>query len=149
MDTKAFTLIEMIVAVGTIAILVAIILPAVSAARESARRIRCANNLKQIGLACVNYSQTFGVYPIAGEIDAANPHIALLPYLEQNAMFESFNFAAAGSVLLYSNVTAMRTQVDTYLCPSDLIRVESAATNYAVNDHFDPRSSRRIGPFQG
>src|SRR5438105_3514069 len=92
-----FTLVELLVVIAIIGVLVALLLPAVQAAREAARRTSCANNLTQLGIAIQNYEMAHGVYP-PGTIDAAGPimnvstgyhHnwiVQMLPYIEeQNA----------------------------------------------------------------
>src|SRR5438552_4088307 len=101
---SGFTLIELLVVIAIIAILIALLLPAVQAAREAGRRAQCMNNLKQIGLACHNYSSTYQVLPFGKGNDytvsmpGAKPYARwsansqLLSYLEQGNLFNSINF---------------------------------------------------------
>jgi prepilin-type N-terminal cleavage/methylation domain-containing protein/prepilin-type processing-associated H-X9-DG protein len=103
----AFTLVELLVVITIIGILIALLLPAVQAAREAARRMQCTNNLKQIGLACLSHEQARGFLPTAGwsaaekgyfiaadpdlGADAAQPGgwtFNILPYMEQQAIYE-------------------------------------------------------------
>src|SRR5262245_42755608 len=96
-----FTLVELLVVIPIIGVLVALLLPAVQAARESARRTQCANNLKQIGLAMTNYHDTSKWFP-PGSVwvndtatDARNKGsflIRILPYIEQQTLYQCFDF---------------------------------------------------------
>jgi prepilin-type N-terminal cleavage/methylation domain-containing protein/prepilin-type processing-associated H-X9-DG protein len=138
----AFTLIELLVVIAIIAVLIGLLLPAVQAAREAARRGQCINNLKQIGLSIHNYESTFKVYPFGkGNSYAGAAAYArwsapsqLLMFIEQGNLYNSINFnlapetpGMAGAVAFMpayqntnrDNATASRSQVATFLCPSD------------------------------
>src|SRR5262249_10006059 len=88
----AFTLVELLVVIAIIGVLVALLLPAVQAAREAARRSQCQNNVKNIGLACLNHETAKGKYPPGGRPanQATNNglsfHVLILPYVEQGAV---------------------------------------------------------------
>lgn len=102
-----FTLVELLVVIAIIGILVALLLPAVQAAREAARRMSCGNNLKQYGIALHNYHDTYKTLPGAGDWGntAAGPwnnpglswQARILPYAEQQALYDSINFNISGN----------------------------------------------------
>ena len=124
---SGFTIIELLVVIAIIGVLIALLLPAVQAAREAARRLQCVNNLKQIGLATHNYHDTAGTLPLgcAVAFDRSNNPIfngwgitaRLLPYLEGQSQFNACNFSLANETP--ENDTVMRLGIATYLCPSD------------------------------
>ena len=133
----AFTLVELLVVIAILGILIALLLPAVQAARESARRGQCSNHLKQIALALANYEGSFKVYP-PGRLgcDGSGPctqdHqrvgtsglVMLLPYVEQQTLYDQFDFsdgpwAAATTTWIAKNAKAIGQTVATFVCPSD------------------------------
>ena len=120
-----FTLVELLVVIAIIGILIALLLPAVQAAREAARRMQCSNNLKQIGLALHNYHSAFDSLPQGSGGVTYKPEYkvmatwgaAILPFLEQQALFDLFNFNV--DMRHADNTQAVTTPVPTYMCPSD------------------------------
>jgi prepilin-type N-terminal cleavage/methylation domain-containing protein len=90
-DKHAFTLVELLVVIAIIGMLIALLLPAVQAAREAARRTQCSNHLKQIGLAVQNFhSQYNGLPPVAIGSDGASMWMLLFPFIEQQALYDRF-----------------------------------------------------------
>jgi prepilin-type N-terminal cleavage/methylation domain-containing protein/prepilin-type processing-associated H-X9-DG protein len=161
----AFTLIELLVVIAIIAVLVGLLLPAVQSAREAARKAQCANNLKQIGLAVHQYHVANSSFP-PGRLLYQNwqdlsAQIFLLPYMEQQPLYSSFNLAdvfpitGMGPVLpaYPPNTTAARIQVAGLLCPSDVNRLTNPEghSNYCGNSGSTPESAEVItwanGPF--
>ncbi|HVX11777.1 MAG TPA: DUF1559 domain-containing protein [Pirellulales bacterium] len=156
--SQGFTLVELLVVIAIIGILVALLLPAVQAARESARRTQCVNNLKQIGIALHNYLDARKKFPPStmqatpqssgyengtlGEFYAYGALALLMPNMEGGNIYNTMDFRQAiyvpggsgssGYSIAPINVRAAATLVPMYLCPSDLFKAVSS--DYGVTD---------------
>jgi prepilin-type N-terminal cleavage/methylation domain-containing protein/prepilin-type processing-associated H-X9-DG protein len=124
MRRNGFTLIELLVVTAIIAVLIALLLPAVQAAREAGRRMQCTNNLKQLGLALHGYVNANGALPpttltyIYGSFKSEWSAIArMAPYIEQSLVFSAINYSFTWDDA--SNTTASTLTIGTVLCPSD------------------------------
>jgi prepilin-type N-terminal cleavage/methylation domain-containing protein/prepilin-type processing-associated H-X9-DG protein len=124
---KGFTLIELLVVIAIIGVLIALLLPAVQAAREAARRGQCANNLKQLALAAANYESAFGSYPIGSHfqydtvfgayVESQAALVSMLGQMEQQPLYNAYNFSR--NVYVAANGTLYATGISTLWCPSD------------------------------
>ncbi len=132
---RGFTLVELLVVIAIIGTLVGLLLPAIQAARESARRMQCANNLKQLALGTLNYESARGKLPpsglvklrqdVAHDIVVYNPYgspqlswaVLLLPYVEQTALYNRFEMQGPKNATNQPS-EATEASVETYLCPS-------------------------------
>ena len=126
---SGFTLVELLVVITIIGILIALLLPAVQAARESARRLQCTNNLKQIGLALQNYHSVYEVFPAAYEYQAPGGDLQtwwgwsafILPYMEYSGLYDllDMNYEVNSFGTPCRNWLHVRTFVPAYRCPSN------------------------------
>ncbi len=118
---RAFTLIEVLTTIAVIGLLIALVLPAVQMARESARRSQCSSNLRQIGLALNSYASSFGSFPDASNGHGYSPHSMLLPYLDESVLYNAINFSesAYDGLPTSANYTVMCVTLSGFLCPSD------------------------------
>jgi len=132
-EKSGFTLVELLVVIAIIGVLVALLLPAVQAAREAARRTQCTNNMKQLGLALLNYHDAKGRFPVASTWSVGgvasnldqdgNPNfgptwaVSVLPYFEQQSLYDTFdlNFSITDPI----NQSARGAELDALRCPSD------------------------------
>lgn len=165
---NGFTLVELLVVIGIISVLVALLLPAVQSARESARKADCGNRLKQIGLALHNYHNSHGSLPpgnvtlteglcpggpqsAAGGYmseDGVNWMIAILPYMEEQNLHGQYNSEAFNEAP--ENEPVRKTYLAGYVCPSDwntdqlTVPGSGPAAPYALNVAYMPGSYRAV-----
>ncbi len=152
-----FTLVELLVVIAIIGILIALLLPAVQAAREAARRSQCSNNLKQVILALHNYHDTHQTFPSGviwgpGKAPYTLPYhhtwlVMILPFMEQQPLYDSTNL-----MLPVWGQTIVSTPVASLRCPSDAGRFRPsdtsniAVTNYAGSEGYHWHPTCNINP---
>jgi len=131
---SGFTLVELLVVIAIIGVLVALLLPAVQAARESARRMSCSNNLKQFVVAAHNYHDTFLCFPAGRNRRDISPHAALLPFYEQSNVHSLVDYAVSWNHA--NNAVARGSKIGFFNCPSDpqsSVPTGYAGTSYRAN----------------
>ncbi|MCH5373623.1 MAG: DUF1559 domain-containing protein, partial [Planctomycetes bacterium] len=154
--SSGFTLVELLVVIAIIGILVALLLPAIQAAREAARRSECVNNLKQIAVAMHNYHDTNGTLP-AGFISVGggnDPHfgwgVFILPYMEQSTLYEQLEpnvkrlkqFYYAGATA--QEMMLLQTAIPAYRCPSDTTKKLNDKVAFGNPECFDIATSNYV-----
>ncbi len=138
----AFTLVELLVVIAIIGILVALLLPAVQAAREAARRSQCSNNLKQMGLAVQNFHDVRRFLPASRIRDHWAPWaVQILPQMEQQPLYDQWDLSM--QYYQQSN-TARLTNVNSYYCPSRR-KPPLSSTKNDIPDNGNPNSNHTSG----
>jgi prepilin-type N-terminal cleavage/methylation domain-containing protein/prepilin-type processing-associated H-X9-DG protein len=144
-----FTLIEILVVITIVAVLVGMLIPAVQAARESGRRSQCSNNMKQMGLAIHNFESTYRKLPSGGEgtdysvtppatiFELHSTFTHLLPFIEQKDLYDQMNLAYSYRDTRWpGNQAAAKTQIATYICPSNPMLSQVDPQGYGALDYF-------------
>lgn len=150
---KGFTLIELLVVIAIIAILIGLLLPAIQKVREAANRSTCQNNLKQIGLAFVNFESGQKKFPRSGEHFATNaagiqvktqclhsPLLMILPYMEQSTVYDRINLAQryneGANATLAASGQGAGSPIKNYICPSNpVVNTPRDSQGYAFTDY--------------
>lgn len=156
---KGFTLVELLVVIAIIGILVALLLPAIQAAREAARRTQCINNLKQCGVALQNYHDINKFFP-AGNVTVGNCCgtksnsnwcISILPFIEQAALFEKFDWKLfledqPNPNPINNEPCPVQEIVASFNCPSDInaLKLENPGSGALVNKAYRHSSYRGV-----
>ncbi len=148
---RGFTLVELLVVIAIIGILIALLLPAIQAARESARRSQCMNNFRQLGLAIHNYQDSFKILPAGAwwtnpkgvNENRGSIMIRLLPFIEEKTLFEAFKLGKDGvaptpvpseQLQTGSTTKLSATVIPLFLCPSDS-HDRVSTTGYALQNY--------------
>lgn len=141
---RGFTLIELLVVIAIIAILVALLLPAVQQVREAARKSQCQDHLHNLGLSAHNYESSYKRFPTSGEstLETAAPYrrffpisffTSVLPFNEQKPVYDAMNLNQHYSST--TNVTSARSEIDVFLCPSSTQETKDAQ-GFGVTDYM-------------
>lgn len=135
---SAFTLVELLVVIAIIGILVALLLPAVQAAREAGRRMQCQSNMKQVGIALHTYHDTYKRFPTGQQasIQRANWRVHLFPYMEREPFYQKLNLND-----VYNSPLLVKTVFPEWQCPSSQApetQPQSWVTWWANNNHQVP-----------
>ena len=161
MKKRGFSLVELLVVIGLIAIVISILLPAIQQSRQDARRAHCRNNLKQFGLALHNYHDTFNCFPPGWVSKEGDPgtgarigwQTMILPFVDQAPLFNRINFHVPPSDAHGKPLDMFQTAtITTFRCPADPapalnpLRGDFGTSNYSGNyGHIAPPRLRPLG----
>ena len=151
-SNKGFTLVELLVVIAIIGILIGMLLPAVQAVREQARRVSCLNKIRNIALACVSYESSNQQFPAAVSNRGESYLVRILPMLEQNALYDGFRADSSDDLVALDTLAG--NEIDTFRCDSTS-RDETIATNMPneTTSHYatsaGPVSLNTSGDFTG
>ena len=138
---RAFTLVELLVVIAIIGVLIALLLPAIQAARESARRTQCLNNLKQIGLGMMSYENARKKYPMGQWVPSTCTGCKtwgwaafILRYMEEQCVAAQIDFNKSMLDATSTNPIAVTTKIPNYLCPSTALRYSTRREDDVIGD---------------
>lgn len=148
-NRRGFTLVELLVVIAIIGVLVALLLPAVQAAREAARRIQCTNNLKQLGLGMHNYHDIHGQFPLPGMIAShLGWNASILPQIEQQPLYDRIDFNQASMAQFNSRNQPLTTnKITAYLCPSSSSETSLSPTTVGGQRVYTMHYYGILGPY--
>ena len=138
---RGVSLVSILVVIAIVAVLLGIILPAVQSARSTARRVECANKLKQLGIAVDTYLTAKRHYP-SGNLKGHNPQVQILPYLDQSALYDQVDFSIEPYLVPAQTELLRANRPSAFLCPAQTAAEKvRAAGNYVTNvgtSYVDP-----------
>ena len=140
-NRRGFTLIEVLVVITIIGLLILLLLPAIWAARETARRIKCINNLKQFGVGINQYIAVSGLFPPGNSGRTQfSVHALILPHIEQLQVYNQINFNNISILESFGNTTVGRAGISMFQCPSD-----SYCSSPVSGDAISPNNTNYAG----